>query len=187
MNIRLQSSCLVLLVAAALPVSVSAQTYVIPFSEIRQAVENSGDSPDSVIRAYLASRIRDELDSLGFDLSGGLVVGGSRVVRRPRPPQAEPRHLPLPAGRLPGGFGVRGLGPERHRHESVLQAGQGPLRRAPPWPAGALPGLRHDRRPSLLHGLPRDGPGGLRARSQQRAAGHRQGAAPGAGGSVLSC
>ncbi len=74
MNIRLQISCIVLLIATALPVSVSAQTYVIPFSEIRQAVENSGDSPDSVIRAYLASRIRDELDSLGFDLSGGLVV-----------------------------------------------------------------------------------------------------------------
>jgi len=75
MNIRLPIYCIVLLIAMALPVSVSAQTYVIPFSEIRQAVETSGDSPDSVIRAYLASRIRDELDSLGFDVSGGLVMG----------------------------------------------------------------------------------------------------------------
>jgi len=74
-NIRLPISCIALLIAMALPVSVSAQTYVIPFSEIRQAVESSGDSPDSVIRAYLAGRIRDELDSLGFDVSGGLVMG----------------------------------------------------------------------------------------------------------------
>ena len=75
MNVRLKISCVLFLIATALPLSVSAQTYVIPFSEIRQAVENSGDSPDSVIRAYLANRVRDELDGLGFDLSGGLVVG----------------------------------------------------------------------------------------------------------------
>ena len=33
-----------------LPVVVSAQTYVIPFSEIRQAVDDSSDTPDAAIR-----------------------------------------------------------------------------------------------------------------------------------------
>ena len=68
-------SCLLLLMVTALPVSVSADTYVIPFSDIRQAVDSSGDSPDSVIRAYLAGLIRDELDTLGLNVDGGLVFG----------------------------------------------------------------------------------------------------------------
>jgi acetyl esterase/lipase len=61
-----------LVVAAPLPVS--AETYIIPFSEIRQAVDTTGEPPDVVIRAHLAGLIRDELDALGFDVSGGLVI-----------------------------------------------------------------------------------------------------------------
>lgn len=50
-----------------------ADTYVIPFSDIRQQVDDSGDPPDDVIRNYLTGLIRDELDGLGFDVNGGLV------------------------------------------------------------------------------------------------------------------
>jgi acetyl esterase/lipase len=75
MNFRLQISCVFLAFVMVLPVSVSADTYVIPFSDIRQAVDSSGDSPELAIRAYLAGLIRDELDALGFDANGGLVLG----------------------------------------------------------------------------------------------------------------
>lgn len=75
MNIMRQFACAFLVFVVVLPAAVSAETYVIPFSEIRQAVDNSNDSPDSVIRAYLAGLIRDELESNGFDVNGGLVFG----------------------------------------------------------------------------------------------------------------
>ena len=75
MNMRLQISCVLLAIVMVLPVSVSADTYVIPFSDIRQAVDSSGDSPELAIRTYLASLIRDELNALGFDANGGLVLG----------------------------------------------------------------------------------------------------------------
>jgi len=52
-----------------------ADTYVIPFADIRQQVDASGDPPDDVIRDYLTGLIRDELDALGFDVNGGLVIG----------------------------------------------------------------------------------------------------------------
>ena len=74
LNIRLLLSCVFLAIAIGLPVTVRADTYVIPFSEIRQAVDSSGDAPDVVIRAYLAGLIRDELDALGFDADGGLIM-----------------------------------------------------------------------------------------------------------------
>lgn len=75
LNIRMQVSCVLLVIAAALTVPARADTYVIPFTEIRQAVDSSGEAPDVVIRAYLAGLIRDELDALGFDVEGGLVLG----------------------------------------------------------------------------------------------------------------
>jgi len=58
----------------AAPLQVSADTYVIPFSDIREAVDSSGEPPDAVIRAQLVTLIRDELDALGFDVNGGLVL-----------------------------------------------------------------------------------------------------------------
>lgn len=74
MKLRLQVICLFLVIGAVLPGSASAESYVIPFSDIRQAVESSGDAPDTAIRAYLAGLIRDELDALGFDVNGGLLL-----------------------------------------------------------------------------------------------------------------
>ena len=68
-------SRLLLAVVLALPATVSAESYVIPFSEIRQAVSDSSDSPDTVIHDYLVGKIRDELDALGLNLDGGLVFG----------------------------------------------------------------------------------------------------------------
>jgi len=56
-----------------LPFSVVAETFVIPFSDVRQQIDNSGDDPDAVIRAYLVQLIRDELDAQGFDVDSGLV------------------------------------------------------------------------------------------------------------------
>ena len=75
MNIITQIACVFLALIVVLPVAAGADTYVIPFSDIRQAVDNSSDSPDSVMRAYLAGLIRDELEALGFDVNGGLVFG----------------------------------------------------------------------------------------------------------------
>jgi acetyl esterase/lipase len=68
-------SLVLILAMTVLPVSVNADTYVIPFSDIRQAVNNSNDSPDTVIYDYLAGQIRDELDALGLNVDGGLVFG----------------------------------------------------------------------------------------------------------------
>ena len=65
---------LVFLFALA-PAIVIAETYVIPFSEIRQQIDTSSDDPDAIIRAYLAGQIRDELSTQGFDVDGGLVFG----------------------------------------------------------------------------------------------------------------
>jgi len=79
MNIRMQFYCLLLVIATVLPLPVNAETYVIPFSEIRQAIDTSSDAPDVVIRAYLAGLIRDELNTLGFDVDGGVVLGNIPV------------------------------------------------------------------------------------------------------------
>jgi acetyl esterase/lipase len=75
MQMKQLISCLLLLHVAALPISVRADTYVIPFSEIRQAIQDSHESPDTVIHDYLAGKIRDELDALGLNIDGGLVFG----------------------------------------------------------------------------------------------------------------
>ena len=75
MNIMRQFARVFLVLTLVLPAAVSADTYVIPFSEIRQAVEDSSDTPDAAIRAYLAGLIRDELDAQGFDVNGGLIIG----------------------------------------------------------------------------------------------------------------
>ncbi len=74
MKIRLQVLCAFLALATALPISAHADTYVIPFSEVREAIDSSNSPPDVVIRAYLAGLIRDELNALGFDIEGGLVL-----------------------------------------------------------------------------------------------------------------
>lgn len=68
-------SCLLLATLLASAVSVRAETFVIPFSDIRQEIDNSGDDPDAVIRTYLADLIRAELDAQGFNVDGGLVFG----------------------------------------------------------------------------------------------------------------
>ncbi len=75
MNIIPQIACVFLALIVVLPVAAGADTYVIPFSDILQAVDKSCDSPDSVMRAYLTGLIRDELEALGFDVNGGLVFG----------------------------------------------------------------------------------------------------------------
>ena len=59
----------------SLSVSVAADTFVIPFSDIRQEIDTSGGDPDEIIRAYLANLIRNELDAQGFNVDGGLVFG----------------------------------------------------------------------------------------------------------------
>jgi acetyl esterase/lipase len=69
----LATTCAIFALVTASPLPANAQTYVIPFSEIRQAIESSGDSPDAVIRAQLAALIRSELDALGFDVNSGMV------------------------------------------------------------------------------------------------------------------
>ncbi len=66
---------LLLAVAVVLPIPVAADTFVIPFSDIRQEIDNSGDDPDVAIRAYFAGLIRDELNAQGFNVDGGLVFG----------------------------------------------------------------------------------------------------------------
>jgi acetyl esterase/lipase len=73
LNIRLHISCACLLLAFVVPTPVGADTYVIPFSDIRQQVDDTGDPPDDVIRDYLTGLIREELDALGFNVNGGLV------------------------------------------------------------------------------------------------------------------
>ena len=72
---RLLSRIVFTALLLASPALVSAQTFVIPFSEIRDAVDTTGEPPDVVIRAHLAGLIRNELDALGFDVSGGLLLG----------------------------------------------------------------------------------------------------------------
>ena len=59
----------------ATPARLNAQTIVIPFSEIREEIDTTGAPPDVVIRTRLAGLIRDELDALGFDVNGGLLIG----------------------------------------------------------------------------------------------------------------
>jgi len=66
-------SCFFLASLLIFPISVRADTFVIPFSDIRQEIDSSGDDPDAVIRAYLVDLIRTELDTQGFNLDGGLV------------------------------------------------------------------------------------------------------------------
>lgn len=75
MNIRPLLLLALSALAVASPALVSAQTFVIPFSEIRDAVDTTGEPPDVVIRAHLAALVRNELDALGFDVNGGLVLG----------------------------------------------------------------------------------------------------------------
>ncbi len=62
------------LATGGLPSTSGAQTYVIPFSEIRQAVDSSTVPADEAINAYLATKLREELDALGFNVDGGLVL-----------------------------------------------------------------------------------------------------------------
>lgn len=79
MNMSSGIATLCLVVAAALPVAADADNYVIPFSDIRQAIDESGDSPDAVIRDYLTIQIREELDALGLNVDGGLVFADTPV------------------------------------------------------------------------------------------------------------
>ena len=66
---------LLLLPLLVLPTVADADTFVVPFSDIREEIDTSSGDPDAVIRAYLADLIRDELDAQGFSVDGGLVFG----------------------------------------------------------------------------------------------------------------
>ncbi len=74
MTIRLIFSCALLVIATIVALPTRAQTYVIPFSEIRQQSDESGEAPDRVIEDWLIGLIRNELDALGFDVDAGLVL-----------------------------------------------------------------------------------------------------------------
>lgn len=73
MKMKALLSCLLLMLLVTVPVPAAADAIVIPFSDVRQDIEVSGDDPDAVIRAYLVQLIRDELDAQGFNVDGGLV------------------------------------------------------------------------------------------------------------------
>ena len=75
MRIKLLILCTVVSLTVSFPLSVGAETFVIPFSDIREEIDTSGGDPDAVIRAYVASLIRNELDAQGFNVDGGLVFG----------------------------------------------------------------------------------------------------------------
>ena len=64
---------LVVLLCLGVTAPVAADTFVVPFSDIREEIDTSGGDPDAVIRAYLAGLIRDELDAQGFNTDGGLI------------------------------------------------------------------------------------------------------------------
>lgn len=81
---RLPFLLALIIFVVATPLPVRADTYVIPFSEIREAVDTSGESPDVVIRAHLAGLIRDELDAMGFDVNGGLLLNDVPVEEMTR-------------------------------------------------------------------------------------------------------
>ena len=53
----------------------NADTYVVSFADIRDAIDNSDVPPDQAISAYLARTLRDELDALGFDFEQGGLLG----------------------------------------------------------------------------------------------------------------
>jgi acetyl esterase/lipase len=73
MKIKAILSCLLLAALLGSSVVASADTFVIPFSDIREEIEYSGDDPDEAIRAYLIDLIRAELDSQGFNVDADLV------------------------------------------------------------------------------------------------------------------
>ena len=75
MNPRSQlARALLLGIAMLMPGLVPAQTYVIPFTDVRTESENTGEAPDDVIHALLVDLIRSELDELGFDVDAGIVL-----------------------------------------------------------------------------------------------------------------
>lgn len=61
--------------ALGLAGTTNADTYVVSFADIRDAVDGSDVPPDQAISALLAQTLRDELDALGFDFSQGGVLG----------------------------------------------------------------------------------------------------------------
>ena len=69
--IRLITTLAALLLSAA----TTADTFVIPFSEIRDRAADTGDPPDDVIRAYLVDLLREELDKQGFSTDGTFILG----------------------------------------------------------------------------------------------------------------
>jgi len=75
MHIRILFVLVFFALAITAPARVSAQTYVIPFTEIREAVDTTGQPPDVIIRARLTALLRSELDALGFNVDGGIIIG----------------------------------------------------------------------------------------------------------------
>jgi len=57
------------------PAAAFADTYVIPFSEIRADAGQTGESPDDLIRAYLVDLLRAELAKQGFGTDGSFILG----------------------------------------------------------------------------------------------------------------
>ena len=60
----------------------NADTYVVSFADIRDAIDNSDVPPDQAISAYLARTLRAELDDLGFDFEQGDVPSTLRDAVR---------------------------------------------------------------------------------------------------------
>jgi len=64
--------CIAVLASLLLPASAFADTFVIPFSEIRASAGDTGDPPDDVIRQYLVNLLRAELEKQGFGTEGAI-------------------------------------------------------------------------------------------------------------------
>jgi acetyl esterase/lipase len=75
MTIRRFVQLIALLAPLLLPASAFADTYVIPFSEIRASAGQTGESPDDVIREYLVNLLRAELERQGFGTEGLIIRG----------------------------------------------------------------------------------------------------------------
>ena len=67
--------CVAALVSILLPAAVFADIYIIPFSEIRSDADETGESPDDLIRAYLVNLLRAELEKQGFGPDGTIILG----------------------------------------------------------------------------------------------------------------
>jgi acetyl esterase/lipase len=75
MKIRRLFQVIAVTASLLLASSAFADTYVIPFSEIRASAGQTGESPDDVIRDYLVNLLRTELENQGFGTEGLIILG----------------------------------------------------------------------------------------------------------------